>query len=577
MIRSRQCSGQNKGNSDLERSYTEVHYLIHTREIRNTAMNWFKSLSVNAKIMLIGAVAIFGFTLSLGFGYWAAINNETRLGNIREISFPVLERTDANVARMTRIKDLLGIAAYTEDEEMISDTTDGLAEEILQSFSEIIEIDAEQRAAVQELETYFKNYYDIARGVTLGIINETIPEAERQAASLKMLEAMKAFEGRMLTYREKEYKHFLDMVDGTRKASREAIFSSLVIGLAMVLILTTAVVTVGRSINKSISEVADSLEEIASGEGDLTRRLSTASTDAIGRLVKSFNTFMDKLQAIITDVAGSTNQLAAAANEMSAISQQGKECVTRQHAQTEQVATAIGELTSSVNEVAHNALAAAEAARKANDEARSGSGVVQNTLAAINNLANEVESAAEVIKQLEADSENIGGVLEVIRGISEQTNLLALNAAIEAARAGEQGRGFAVVADEVRTLASRTNESTKEIQVMIERLQSGTRHAVEVMGKGHQQAEVSVQQAAKAGQSLEVITGSIATINDMNGQISSSAKEQGEVANEIKQNVEAISGIGERTSQGAQRAAAASREMAQLASHLQELVSQFRV
>ncbi len=540
-------------------------------------MNWFKSLSVNAKIMLIGAVAIFGFTLSLGFGYWAAINNETRLGNIREISFPVLERTDANVARMTRIKDLLGIAAYTEDEEMISDTTDGLAEEILQSFSEIIEIDAEQRAAVQELETYFKNYYDIARGVTLGIINETIPEAERQAASLKMLEAMKAFEGRMLTYREKEYKHFLDMVDGTRKASREAIFSSLVIGLAMVLILTTAVVTVGRSINKSISEVADSLEEIASGEGDLTRRLSTASTDAIGRLVKSFNTFMDKLQAIITDVAGSTNQLAAAANEMSSISQQGKECVTRQQTQTEQVATAIGELTSSVNEVAHNALAAAEAARKANDEARSGSGVVQNTLAAINNLANEVESAAEVIKQLEADSENIGGVLEVIRGISEQTNLLALNAAIEAARAGEQGRGFAVVADEVRTLASRTNESTKEIQVMIERLQSGTRHAVEVMGKGHQQAEVSVQQAAKAGQSLEVITGSIATINDMNGQISSSAKEQGEVANEIKQNVEAISGIGERTSQGAQRAAAASREMAQLASHLQELVSQFRV
>ena len=540
-------------------------------------MNWFKSLSVNAKIMLIGAVAIFGFTLSLGFGYWAAINNETRLGNIREISFPVLERTDANVARMTRIKDLLGIAAYTEDEEMISDTTDGLAEEILQSFSEIIEIDAEQRAAVQELETYFKNYYDIARGVTLGIINETIPDAERQAASLKMLEAMKAFEGRMLTYREKEYKHFLDMVDGTRKASREAIFSSLVIGLAMVLILTTAVVTVGRSINKSISEVADSLEEIASGEGDLTRRLSTASTDAIGRLVKSFNTFMDKLQAIITDVAGSTNQLAAAANEMSSISQQGKECVTRQQAQTEQVATAIGELTSSVNEVAHNALAAAEAARKANDEARSGSGVVQNTLAAINNLANEVESAAEVIKQLEADSENIGGVLEVIRGISEQTNLLALNAAIEAARAGEQGRGFAVVADEVRTLASRTNESTKEIQVMIERLQSGTRHAVEVMGKGHQQAEVSVQQAAKAGQSLEVITGSIATINDMNGQISSSAKEQGEVANEIKQNVEAISGIGERTSQGAQRAAAASREMAQLASHLQELVSQFRV
>ncbi len=545
--------------------------------IGNIAMNWFNSLSVNAKIMLIGAVAVFGFTLNLGFGYWVAVTNEARLGDIREISFPVLERTDANVARMTRIKDLLGIAVYTEDEEMVSETTDGLAEQIRQAFSEIMQIEAAQSSAVGELQALFDSYYDTARSVTLGIINGTIPEAERQAASLRMLEAMKAFEEKMLTYREREYKHFLDTVDGTRKASREAIFSSLVIGLAMLLILTTAVVTVGRSINKSISEVADSLEEIATGEGDLTRRLSTASTDAIGRLVSGFNTFMDKLQAIVTDVTGSTDQLAAAANEMSAISQEGKECVTRQHAQTEQVATAIGELTSSVNEVAHNALSAAEAARKANDEARSGSGVVQNTLSAINNLANEVESAAEVIRQLEADSENIGGVLEVIRDISEQTNLLALNAAIEAARAGEQGRGFAVVADEVRTLASRTNESTKEIQVMIERLQSGTRHAVEVMGKGHQQAEVSVQQAAKAGQSLELITGSIATINDMNDQISSSAREQGEVANEIKQNVESISGIGERTSQGAQRVAAASREMARLASHLQDLVGQFRV
>ncbi len=540
-------------------------------------MNWLNSLSVNTKILLIGMVAILGFMLNLGFGYWVAVHNEARLGTIRELSFPVLERTDANVARMTRIKDLLGIAAYTEDEEMISETTDGLAKDILQSFTEIIKIDPEQSIPVRELETHFKNYYDIARGVTLGIINETIPEAERQAASLKMLNAMKIFEEKMLDYREKEYRHFLRAVDGTREASKEAIFSSLIIGLAMVLILATAVFTVGRSINKSITEVADSLEEIATGEGDLTRRLSTASTDAIGRLVTSFNTFMDKLQAIITDVASSTSQLAAAANEMSSISQQGKECVTRQHAQTEQVATAISELTSSVNEVAHSALSAAEAAQKAANEAKTGSKVVQNTLTAINNLADEVGDAAKVIKQLETDSEDIGGVLEVIRGISEQTNLLALNAAIEAARAGEQGRGFAVVADEVRTLASRTNESTKEIQAMIEKLQSGTRHAVEVMGKGHEQAETSVQHAAKAGKSLEAITRSIATINEMNGHISSSAKEQGEVATEINRNIENISGIGEKTSQGAQRAATASREMAQLASHLQKLVGQFRV
>ncbi|HHL45821.1 MAG TPA: HAMP domain-containing protein [Gammaproteobacteria bacterium] len=540
-------------------------------------MNWFKSLSVNAKIMLIGAVAIFGFTLNLGFGYWVAVNNEARLGNIREISFPVLERTDANVARMTRIKDLLGIAVYTEDEEMVSETTDKLAEQIRQAFSEIMRIEAAQSSAVGELQALFDSYYDTARNVTLGIINGTIPEAERQAATLKMVYALKAFEGKMLDYRKREYDHFLATVDGTRQASRKGTRSSLIIGLVMALILSFAIITVGRLINNSIAEVADSLEEIATGGGDLTRRLSTSSTDAIGRLVNSFNTFMDKLQNIISDVANSTTQLATAAREMSSISQESKEGVNEQQAQTERVAAAMNEMSSSVTEVARNAEAAAEAAGKASEEARSGSRVVQSTVKAINALASEVEGAATVIKRLEADSENIGGVLEVIREISEQTNLLALNAAIEAARAGEQGRGFAVVADEVRTLASRTNESTQEIQTMIERLQSGTGHAVAVMSKGREQAEISVDQAAKAGQSLEVITDSITTINEMNNQISSSAGEQGGVAREINQNISVISEIGEQTSRGAQRIATASQEMAQLASQLQSLVGRFRV
>ncbi len=540
-------------------------------------MKWFRSLSVNIKIMLIGLVAIVGFMLNLGFGYWIATNNDARLGNIREISFPVLERTDANVARMTRIKDLLGTAVYTEDEEMVSETTDGLAEQIRQAFTEIMEIESSQTSTIRELEKYFKTYYDTARRVTLGLINETIPESERQAASLKMVEAMRAFEEKMLNYREAEYNHFLATVDGTRQASRDGTRSSLIIGLIMTLIITIAAVVVGRLINNSIAEVANSLEEIATGEGDLTRRLSTASTDAIGRLVNSFNTFMDKLQGIIGDVKKSTSQLATAAKEMSSVSLQSNEGVCKQQAQTEQVAAAMNEMTSSVNEVAQNARAAAEAASNASDEARSGSRIVQNTVLAINSLAEEVEGAATVIKQLEEDSENIGGVLEVIRGISEQTNLLALNAAIEAARAGEQGRGFAVVADEVRTLASRTHDSTQEIQTMIERLQSGAGQAVEVMRKGREQAEISVNQAAEAGNSLEAITDSVATINDMNNQISSSASEQGDVAREINQNISVISEIGEQTSQGAQQTAVGSQEMAQLASQLQALVGRFKL
>ncbi len=332
-----------------------------------------------------------------------------------------------------------------------------------------------------------------------------------------------------------------------------------------------------KVIDNPLRRIIDLTRDIAEGDGDLRRRLDESSKDELGELSHWFNVFIKKLQALIGETTGSAAQLASAAEELSAISVQTDAGIRAQQSGTDQVATAVREMVATVQEVARNTAQAADAARQADVQTKSGDLVVRQAISAIEVLATDVERASQVIEKLSGDSQNIGMVLNVIRGIAEQTNLLALNAAIEAARAGEQGRGFAVVADEVRTLASRTNKSTQEIQEMIERLQSGAKDAVQVMERGGIQAHASVEQATKAGNALGSIANSVANITDMSTQIAAAVEQQSLVAEEINRNISTISQISTQTSYGAQQTASASAELARLAVHLQDVIRQFKV
>ncbi len=362
----------------------------------------------------------------------------------------------------------------------------------------------------------------------------------------------------------------LEEVDATLASIGILVLVGMVLGIGAAVFISAIVV-------RPLCHAVTAMQDIAEGEGDLTRRLPVRGNDEIARLARAFNAFADKIRDTIQQVTGATSQLASAAEEMSHVTAETREGVQQQRSETEQVATAMNEMTATVQEVARNAESAASAAHSADEQAGDGKQVVAETVSAIERLAGEVEKAAGVIQRLEQDSEEIGTVLEVIQGIAEQTNLLALNAAIEAARAGEQGRGFAVVADEVRSLASRTQASTQEIQGVIERLQAGARDAVAVMEDGRQQARVSVEHAARAGEALDAITGAVNAITTMNNQIAEAARQQGEVAEEINQNVVNISRVADTTAAGTDQLAQASQDLAHLSHDLQNLVARFKV
>jgi len=345
-------------------------------------------------------------------------------------------------------------------------------------------------------------------------------------------------------------------------------------GIALLLVLVAALL-ISLSIIRPLAGLRSLINEVQQSS-DLTLRADASGRDEVADTARAFNTMLEHQQALIRHLMDTATQLAAASEEMSAISVQVSQAATAQGDQTSMVATAVHQMSVAVQEVARNAQSTASNAADANKEARQGSELVQSNLKSIQGLSVSVEKAGEVIDTLHNQSDEISKVLGVIQSIAEQTNLLALNAAIEAARAGEAGRGFAVVADEVRSLASNTQKATESIRGMIDALQGGARSAVSAMQLSREQAQNSVSHAREAGEVLNHIVHAIEGIADGNVQISAATEEQTAVANEISQNISSLNdSIGEVVN-GAEQSSHASRDLAQLASGLQQQIQRFR-
>ena len=534
-----------------------------------------KNLSLNLKFKILGGVFFVVLCLQIFFSLFVANKITDNSARIHHYSFPVVNKVhDLKLASVQVQQWLTDISATR--------ATDGLddgfeqAQNHAQQFRALIpqlkQLDPGNTKLYQNILSRFEAYY--ANGVTMAKAyiaegpaggNKHMPAFDEQAEKLvNLLDPL-------VTGVQQTSDATLNRQDSFLNSMK----SSLLISSLILLILLGIFLWFNHNVFNKLPGLSRELNDIANGRlsgQDIRYR----SNDELGALFSSMNNMRAQLKQMIGNITQSATRLNDLVNEMKNITDHSRAAIASEQTDVSQIVTAITQMSATAQEVARNAAQAASAVNEADREANEGYQVVGSTISTINTLADEVINASNVIQKLQTDSENIGGILDVIRGIAEQTNLLALNAAIEAARAGEQGRGFAVVADEVRTLAQRTQQSTQEIQEMIERLQVGADNAVQAMEKGRAEAQASVTQARNAGKSLQRITETISTITDMNNLIATASEQQSAVAEDINRNIVHINDTTEQAVYKADQAREACEQITFLARELGTMVAQFK-
>ncbi|GHE81643.1 hypothetical protein GCM10011501_07400 [Thalassotalea profundi] len=498
------------------------------------------------------------------------------LSKAKDVQFPVVQYSKEVSVSIVRISEMLSGAVTTGEIDTI-ETANKLADEINNLIDKVGAISPEFSSDKHKMKTQFENYYSQAKNLSVGMIDGTINYEKLPEMGKEMNDAYQLVTSTVEQFNKQNVEKFENDISNANESAENLVSTGYIMGVITISLLFGAAIPIVAGITSSLGNVINSLRDLAEGEGDLTIRLETKTDDEVGELVIYFNRFIEKLQITIKKVVDIALPLSTMATTVSSTAEETNSITMTQQQGTQNAKAAVESLNISVHSVADNAAQAASASTETSKISSQGADVVERTVSTIHKLAETVERSSDVIDQLDNDANQVGVILDVIRGIAEQTNLLALNAAIEAARAGEQGRGFAVVADEVRTLASRTQTSTVEIQTTIEKLQAAAKEAVNAMSSGKELAEDSVEQVSAAGKSLEDITNSVAQINSMTADIASATEAQSDSAKEIVSHVDDISSSTAKTHQASEELANVSGELAHLANDLEVLAKGFKV
>ncbi|QUM79180.1 methyl-accepting chemotaxis protein [Moritella sp. 5] len=533
-------------------------------------------LKIKHKIGILSAVVVVSFLTYLFANILVVKENKERLSQLSAIYYPVLEAATISNSKIAELTQAIETSVTIGDEDMLL-SADDVYVDLIAQLDLINSIHPDKNRELLLIKNEASEYYKSAKYLANGLISGSISIdslsvlAERNSLKLDKLLA------ELDQFKQDSQSDFTALIDASLESSDSSRNKGVLLGVGVIILVLAVCYWLTVSITGSIRKVSDSLKEIAQGDGDLTIRIDYTNKDEIGDLVHWFNQFLNKLHGSISETIQSIDSLSQVSTQLATSSCTSKSRIQEQSKSIDQVSRSMNEMFDTVRHIADYASNASLEASSANKEAETGTVVVEKTIEAIHDLANEVKTASKVIDELDSHTSNVGVILDTIRGIADQTNLLALNAAIEAARAGEQGRGFAVVADEVRTLASRTQDSTQEIQQVLEELQRASRGAVEAMQRGMSKAEMGVEQSSSASDSLISISGKVDAINVVNEQIASATEEQAQTSKLINGYIDETHAIATQVSQDTVVLDDITRAIEVATQHLRQATNQFSV
>ncbi|WP_372871413.1 methyl-accepting chemotaxis protein [Shewanella sp.] len=539
-------------------------------------MSWFNNLSIFKKVGVIFVLSVAIFMVNLGISIVSISKNRATLDFMEDKIYQRVELANQNVMLVQRLEEIYTQAVSFADEDLLEQAAT-LHENLATNLKLLQESDKAEAEQLKEMLSDLSRYNGMTFDLAKSMLDGTADMANIGAISQKKTAAYEAVLGKIQAYKQAKVAEFKNTIKEAGDRSENSLWMTMVVGVALLLLMAIVTISIARAISHSAKDVARSLGELADGKGDLTHQLPVGNKDELGQVSNNFNRFLGLLAESIQRVVNVTAPLLDSAHALKDKMDVATGATERQSRDAQAVQAAMEEMRHSVTDISHNADQAAEAAQIAEREAMEGMSVVQRTMDISQELNSEIEVASNAINELAKDTESVGSILNVITSIAEQTNLLALNAAIEAARAGEQGRGFAVVADEVRALASKTADATKEIREVLSRLKGAAESSVNTMTVAMSKSSENEEHAQKTGQALKTIQEQIVSINAMNTHIAKATDEQSQVASQVVDSVVDMNASFEQTLIILNQVHEVSSNLSDFAEELQSATSQFKL